>query len=378
MSQKADYYQVLGVAKNASEQDIKKAYRKLAMQFHPDRNPGNKEAEARFKEVQEAYDVLSDPKKRGVYDQYGHAAFEGGMGGAGFGGGSFDMGDIFGEFFEGTAFADFFGGGGGRRRNRPRRGSDIQYQMELTFEQAAFGHKTEISIPRTAECNDCLGRGAQNPDDVQVCPLCHGSGQIQRTQGIFSVATTCHNCSGAGKVVKNPCGTCNGMGRVKKTSKLSVNIPAGVDDGFRIKLRREGEAGENGGPSGDLYLLIRVSEHEFFCREGNHVLLTQKLTFPQAALGCSVEVPTLTGKVKLTVPEGTSSGKKFRIRGEGIVDVHGHGRGDQIVEISVETPKNLSSEQKKLLREFAKMRGEDVDEPSFFDSVSGKVKDFFG
>jgi molecular chaperone DnaJ len=378
MSQKADYYQTLGVAKNAAEQDIKKAYRKLAMQYHPDRNPGNKEAEAKFKEVQEAYDVIADPQKRAAYDQYGHAAFEGGMGGGGFSQG-FDMGDIFGDMFEGTAFESFFGGAGGaKRKNRPRRGSDMQYQMDLTFEQAVFGHKTEISIPRTDECGDCLGKGAVNPSDIETCPICRGSGQIQRTQGIFSVATTCHHCGGQGSIIKNPCKSCQGKGRIKKSSKISVSIPAGVDDGFRIKLRREGESGENGGPSGDLYLLIRVKEHEFFKREGNDVLLTQSLSFTQAALGCSIKVPTLSGSVKLTVPEGTASGKVFRLRGEGVMDVHGHGKGDQLVQIQVETPKSLTSEQKKLLREFAKLRGEEAEEQDFLGRVTEKVKDIFG
>jgi molecular chaperone DnaJ len=377
MSDKRDYYETLGLAKNASEPEIKKAYRKLAMKYHPDRNPGDKEAEQTFKEVQEAYGILSDPQKRAAYDQYGHSAFQGGMGGAGGFAGGFDFGDIMEEFFGGSPFESFFGGGGSRRKNRPRRGSDIQYELELDFQQAVFGHKTEISIPRTEECNKCGGRGAVDRNDVETCPVCQGRGQIQRSQGIFSVATTCHNCNGAGKIVKNPCPSCNGRGINKRSTKLAVTIPPGVDDGYRIKLKREGETGENGGPRGDLYLLIRVRDHEFFKREGNHIILKQRITFAQAVLGSVIKVPTLREKVKLTVPAGTPSGRVFRIRGAGVDDVHGYGKGDQLVEVEVDVPKDLTSEQKKLLRAYAKSRGEEFEEPDFVDKVMGKAKDLF-
>jgi len=380
MSEKQDLYTTLNIPKNCDQSEIKKAYRKLAIKYHPDKNPGNQEAEQRFKEVQQAYDVLSDPQKRAAYDQFGHAAFEGGMGG-GFSGASFDMGDLFGEIFGDSPFGDFFGGFGGRgghSGSRPRRGADIQYQLDLKFEDAIFGTKTEISVPRAEECNKCGTRGAVDQADIVVCPVCHGKGQIQRSQGVFSLSTTCHQCSGKGKVIKKACSDCRGHGYVKKSSKLSVSVPAGVDDGVRIKLRREGEVGRNGGPPGDLYLLIRVEDHEFFERDGNHIILKQRISFTQAALGCSMKIPTLTGSVKLTIPEGTQSGQIFRIRGEGVPDVHGGRKGDQLVDIVVETPKNLDSKQRELLKELASLRGEELEEADFLDRMTEKVKDFFG
>jgi len=380
MNEKQDLYTVLNVPKNCDQAEVKKAFRKLAVKFHPDKNPGNQEAEQRFKEVQQAYDVLSDPQKRSAYDQFGHAALNGGMGG-GFSGQSFDMGDLFGEIFGDSPFKDFFGGsgGGGKSGSRPRRGADIQYQLDLKFEDAIFGTKTEISVPRAEECNKCGTRGAVDHDDIVTCPVCHGKGQIQRVQGVFSLSTTCHQCTGRGKVIKKPCPDCRGQGFVKRSSKLSVSVPAGVDDGVRIKLRREGEPGRNGGPHGDLYLLLRVQEHEFFERDGIHIILRQKISFTQAALGCSMKIPTLNGSVKLSVPEATQSGQIFRIRGEGVPDVHGGGRkGDQMVEIIVETPKNLDSKQKELLKELADLRGEELVEADFLDRMTEKVKDFFG
>lgn len=379
MSEKQDFYTTLEIPKNCDQSEIKKAFRKQAIKFHPDKNPGNKEAEQKFKDVQEAYDILSDPQKRAAYDQYGHAAFQGGMN-SGFSGGSFDMGDLFGEIFGDSPFGDLFGGFGGRggAGARPRRGADIQYQLDLRFEDAIFGTKTEISVPRNEECNKCGTRGAVEHSDIVSCPVCNGKGQIQRSQGVFSLSTTCHQCSGKGKVIKKACPDCRGHGYVKKSSKLSVSVPAGVDDGFRIKLRREGEVGRNGGPSGDLYLLIRVDEHEFFERDGNHIILKQRISFTQAALGCSTKIPTLTGSVKLTIPEGTQSGQVFRIRGEGVPDVHGGKKGDQLVEVIVETPKNLDSKQKELLKELAAIRGEDLEEADFLDRMTEKVKDFFG
>lgn len=379
MSDKRDFYEVLGVTKNASEADIKKGFRKMAMQYHPDKNPGDKSAEQKFKEVQEAYDILSDSQKRAAYDQYGHAAFQMGGQPSGFGGfgGAFDIGDIMEEFFGGNSPFEGIFGSGGSRKSRPRRGSDIQYQMDLTFEQAAFGHKTEIAIPRTEECNTCGGRGGVERDDVETCPVCQGRGQIQRTQGFFSIATPCSNCNGSGRIIKKPCPSCQGKGLRKRTSKLAVSIPAGVSDGVRIKLKREGEPGESGGPAGDLYILIRVQEHEFFDREGNDILLKQKIGFAQAVLGCSIKVPTLREKVKLTIPAGTPGGKVLRIKGAGVESPHGYGRGDQLVEIEIDVPKDLSSEQKRLLREFASSRGEEIDEPGFMGKAAEKVKDLF-
>ncbi|PCJ18448.1 MAG: molecular chaperone DnaJ [Candidatus Cloacimonadota bacterium] len=371
MSEKDDFYSTLGVAKGATESEIKKSYRKAAMKYHPDRNQGDKGAEEKFKSVQEAYGILSDPQKRAAYDQYGHQAFNGGAGG-GFNSGFSDFGDIFEGFFGGS-FGDMFGGGG-QRTNRPRRGKDVPYQMDLSFEQAVFGYKTEISLPRIEECNTCGGRGAVNREDVEGCPICKGQGQIHRSQGIFSVATTCHHCHGGGKIIKKPCHKCNGKGESRKTSKLSVSIPAGVDEGFRIKLRGEGEAGAHGGPKGDLYLIIRVEEHEFFERDGLNIYLSQPISFPQAALGCSIKIPTLTGHVKLSVPAGTDSAQRFRIRGEGVSDVHGRSKGDQIVEIKVMTPKKLDARQKELLKEFSELSGDHLETKGFFD----KVKDFIG
>jgi len=380
MSEKEDCYSVLGVAKNCGEPDLKKAYRKLAVKYHPDKNPGDQRAEQKFKEVQEAYDILSDPKKRSTYDQFGHAAFQ--QGGSGGSGNQFDMGDLFGEIFGDSPFKDIFGSFGGAQgsggRSRPRRGADIQYQMELKFEDAVFGSKTEISVPRTEECNTCGTRGAVDRNDIATCPVCNGRGQVQRTQGVFSMSTSCHQCSGQGQVIKKPCKSCQGHGYVKRSSKLAVSIPPGVDDGFRIKLRREGEAGRSGGPPGDLYLLIRVQEHEFFERDGNHIILHQKLSFAQAALGCTVKVPTLTAGVKLSIPSGTQSGQIFRVRGEGVENVHGGAKGDQLVEIAVETPRNLDNRQKEILKEFADLRGEELENADFIDRVTEKVKDFFG
>lgn len=371
---KEDFYATLGVAKGAAEPDIKKAYRKLAMQYHPDRNPGDASAETKFKQVQEAYDVLSDPKKRSAYDQFGHAAFQGGGGGFN---SSFDMGDIFEGIFGESSFGDIFGFGG-RGKNRPRRGSDIQYQMELSFKEAVFGTKMDISVPRTEVCGDCSGKGARSESDIVTCPVCRGQGQIQRSQGILSIATTCHQCQGVGKSIKNPCGGCSGRGAVKKSSKLSVTIPPGVDNGYRIKLKREGEAGVNGGPQGDLYLLIRVEEHEFFERDGNDIHLDQKLSFAQAALGCTLKIPTLTSNVKLTIPAGTQGGQSFRIRGEGVPDVHTGSKGDQFVKVSVTTPQKLSTKSKELLIEFAKSMGEEVpEEKDLLDRITDKVKDMF-
>lgn len=377
---KKDYYEVLGVDRNASEADIKKAFRKLARQYHPDVNPGDKKAEAKFKEINEAYEVLSDQQKRAQYDQFGHAAF--GQGGAdggagGFGGfGGFGGAD-FGGF--GDIFDMFFGGGGGQRRRGPAKGADLRYNLEITFEEAAFGLEKDITIPRTEKCKKCQGSGAAPGTSPKTCPKCKGTGQIQFTQstpfGRFVQSTVCDECHGDGKVVDTPCPECSGSGLVRKMRQIHIKIPAGVDNGSRVRVTGEGEPGERGGPSGDLYVFIKVKPHKIFTREGNDVISEIKISFPQAALGDSVLVSTLDGKVELKIPEGTQSGTFFRLRNKGIPDVHGYGRGDHHVKVTVVTPNKLTDEQKKILRDFAETLGENPAgvEKGFFE----KVKDAF-
>jgi len=371
---KKDYYEVLGIGKEASEAEIKKAFRKLARKYHPDVNPENKEAEAKFKEINEAYEVLSDSQKRSQYDQFGHAAFGGGGGGGegGFGGGFGDMGG-FGDIF------DMFFGGGGQRRRGPTKGADLKYNMEMTFEEAAFGLEKDISIPRTETCEKCKGSGAAPGSAPKTCPRCNGSGQIQYTQstpfGRFVQSRVCDVCHGEGKTVENPCSECGGSGHVRRTRKIHVKIPAGVDTGSRLRVSGEGEPGDRGGPNGDLYVYIRVKPHKIFNREGNDVITEIKITFPQAALGDEVEVLTLEGPVQLKIPEGTQSDTFFRLRGKGISDVHGYGKGDQHVKVTVVTPTKLTEEQKTLLMDFASTYGEKPAgiEKGFFE----KVKDAF-
>ncbi len=375
---KRDYYEVLEIGRDASDADIKKAYRKLAKQYHPDVNPGDKNAEAKFKEVNEAYEVLSDPKKRARYDQYGHAGVDpNSFGGAGAGFGDFDFGGI------GDIFETFFGGGFGRStrsRNGPQKGADIKYSMQLTFEEAAFGVEKEISINRHENCSTCNGTGAKPGTSPETCKHCNGTGQIQYRQstpfGQFVNVKTCDVCRGDGKIITSPCPDCSGKGRVKKTVRRKVNIPAGIDDGQTISLRGEGEPGMRGGPAGDVYITIAVKPHAIFRRQGNDVVCEMPITFVQAALGAELEVPTLDGKVKYTIPEGTQTGSIFRLKNKGIPYLRGNGRGDQYVKVEIDVPKKLNEKQKELLRQFAEISGDDVYEQrkGFFD----KMKDALG
>lgn len=351
---KRDYYQVLGVAKNATEADLKKAYRRLAMKFHPDRNPDDKDAEEKFKEAKEAYEVLTDAQKRAIYDQHGHAGIDasrqggGGPGGpGGFGGAEF--GDIFGE-----VFGDIFGGGrrGGGGRSQVFRGADLRYGLELDLHQAVFGYTTEIEIPKLMECEVCHGSGAAKGHSPVTCDTCNGAGQVRMSQGFFQLQQTCPRCRGSGKIVKNPCDKCLGQGRIRNTKKLSVKIPAGVDNGDRIRLSGEGEAGRNGGPPGDLYVEISVREHAIFERDGEHLSCEVPVSYATAVLGGSVDVPTLEGEVSLKVPAETQSGRVFRLRDKGVKPVRGGNRGDLFCRVVVETPVSLNAEQRELLRKF--------------------------
>lgn len=373
---KKDLYEILGVEKSASERDIKKAYRRLAMKYHPDRTKGDKALEEKFKEINTAYEILSDDKKRQQYDQYGHAAFEqGGAGGGGFGGGA-DFADIFGD-----VFGDIFGGGRGRGgRPRAQRGSDLRYNLELSLEEAVRGKTMEIKIPVLSQCGDCQGSGAEKGSSAETCSYCHGQGQIQLRQGFFAVQQTCPQCHGRGKVVKNPCKSCHGEGRVERHKTLSVKIPAGVDTGDRIRLAGEGEAGEYGAPSGDLYVQVHVREHSIFTRDGNNLYCEVPISFAQAALGGEVEVPTLDGRVKLKIPSETQTGRMFRVRGKGVKSIRGHDVGDLVCKTVIETPVNLSGKQKELLQAFNDSMGQGSEaakyrpkEKGFFDGV----KNFF-
>lgn len=344
---KRDFYEVLGVGRDASERDVKKAYKRLAMKFHPDKNPGDETATDKFKEVKHAYEILTDPQKRAAYDQYGHAAFEQGSGGGGGGGGA-DFSDMFGD-----VFGDIFGGsrrGGGHQR--VQRGADLRYNMELSLEEAVRGVTKEIEVPTYVSCNSCAGSGAKPGTSAQTCGTCHGQGQVQMRQGFFAVQQTCPTCHGQGKIIKTPCDSCHGQGRIKKTKTLSVKIPAGVDTGDRIRLTGEGEAGEHGAPAGDLYVQVHVREHHIFTREANNLFCEVPVTFTMSALGGEVEVPTLDGRVSLKVPAETQTGRMFRMRGKGVQSVRGGGVGDLICKLVVETPVNLSSKQKELLRDF--------------------------
>ena len=359
--QKRDYYEVLGVSKGASDDEIKKAYRKLAKKYHPDMNPGDKEAEAKFKEVNEAYSILSDEQKRARYDQFGHAGVDpnygaGGPGGpfGGFDMGDIDLGDIFGSFFGGGGFGGF--GGGGARRNGPQKGESLRANLTITFEEAAFGCEKELSLNRTEECDECHGSGCQPGTTAETCPDCRGTGVVrvqQRTGGFaFSSTAACTRCRGTGKIIHSPCKSCGGSGSVKKSKRITVTIPAGIDDGQAVSLRGQGNAGKNGGPAGDLIVGVRVKPHPQFRRDGTTVLYEQPVSFFQAAMGAELEIPTIDGKVKYTLPAGTQVGTTFRLRGKGIPRLQQSGRGDQYVTVSIEVPKNLNAEAKEALRAF--------------------------
>ncbi len=372
---KEDYYDVLGVPRGASEDEIKKAYRQLARNLHPDVNKAP-DAEEKFKEINEAYSVLSDSERREKYDQYGHSAFENG-GQGGFGGfGGFDGADIFGDLF-----GDLFGGGfGARQANRPQRGADLRYDLTIEFEEAAFGTEKDISIPRTEICGHCHGNQAEPGTPITTCSECNGSGQVRFVQqtplGQFASTRICSRCRGEGKTVTTPCSVCHGSGTQRKMSSIHVNIPAGIDDGQSLRLGGRGESGHRGGPPGDLLVLVRVKAHEFFRREGRNVILEAPISFVQASLGDEIQVPTLEGNVNLRIPEGTQSGKVFRLRNKGIKDVRGSGRGDQLVKVKVLTPEKLTTRQKDLLREFATEGGGETPEESkgFFERMKDVLR----
>ena len=372
MAEKRDFYEVLGVKKGASEDELKKAYRKLAKENHPDLHPGDKECEARFKEINEAYEVLSDPDKRAKYDQFGHAAFDpsqGFGGGGGFGGfeGFGGFGDIFSDIF-GGGFG--FGGGGGRNPNAPRKGDNLRATVNIKFEEAAFGVKKDVFVSKIEQCHDCKGTGCAEGTTAEVCPDCKGTGTVMSTKrtpfGMVQSSEQCPKCRGRGKIIHSTCKTCRGMGSVRRQHKVSVSIPAGIDDGQTISLKGQGNAGLNGGPAGDLLITVLVQPHARFERDGTSILLDQEISFSQAALGAEVEVPTLDGKVKLNIPEGTQSGTTFRLKGKGVPFLRNGGRGDQFVTVNVAVPRSMTSTQKNALRRYAETMGETVEQKNIF------------
>ncbi|WP_101910728.1 molecular chaperone DnaJ [Marasmitruncus massiliensis] len=385
MADKRDYYEVLGVSKDASADDLKRAYRKLAKQYHPDMNPGDKTAEAKFKEVNEAYEVLNDPAKRQRYDQFGHAGIDPsyGAGGGGFGGaggfGGFDVGDIFESFF-GGGFGGFGGSNRTRNPNAPIRGNDINVTIGLSFMEAAKGCKQKIQIQRLEQCETCGGTGAKKGTSPETCSECGGTGQVkvqQRTPiGIIQTTRTCTRCNGKGKVIKEPCSSCRGMGRVRHSRTLEVSVPAGIDDGQTFMLRGQGDQGINGGPAGDVNIMVTLRPDELFERDGFDVWCDIPITFSQAVLGDEITVPTIDGKVKYEVPEGTQSGTVFRLRNKGIQYVNGRGRGDQYVKVNIEVPRNLSSKQKDVLKDFEKLSSDKNYEKrkTFFDRLKDAMK----
>jgi molecular chaperone DnaJ len=376
LAEKRDYYEVLGVSKSASAEDIKKAYRKLAKQYHPDMNPNDKDAEAKFKEVNEAYSVLSDDQKRSNYDRFGHAAFDGSAGGGfsgfdGFGFGGLD-----------DLFETFMGGGFGRSKaskNAPQRGNDLQYALQISFEEAAFGTDKEISITRLQNCSVCNGTGAKPGTTVETCKHCQGTGQVRYTQstafGQFVNMKTCDVCRGEGRIITHPCETCHGRGRVSKNSRISINIPAGIDEGQTISLRGEGEPGLRGGPSGDLYVTIHIRPHPIFKREGYDVVCDVPISFAQASLGAEIDIPSLDGKIKYAIPEGTQTATVFKLKGKGIKHIRSNNRGDEYIRVNVEIPVKMSQKQKDLLRQFAEAGGDEglEQKKGFFN----KMKDLF-
>lgn len=369
---KRDYYETLGVSKDVTEKDLKKAYRRVAMKFHPDRNPDDKESEEKFKEASEAYEVLSDSQKRSVYDQHGHAGLDGagGMGG-GYGGGAGGFSDIFGD-----VFGDMFGGGGGRRGG-PSRGSDLRYNLDLALEEAVKGKSVKIKVPTLVSCKPCSGSGSKPGTSAKTCATCGGVGQVRMAQGFFSVQQTCPSCRGQGKTISDPCTSCHGQGRTEETKTLSVKVPPGVDTGDRIRLSGEGEAGGEGGPAGDLYVQVNVRDHEFFERDGKNLYCEVPIGIFEACLGGEIEVPTLDGRVKLRIPEETQTGKLFRLRGKGVTSVRGGVAGDLMCRVVLETPVNLAKDQKQLLEQMRdSMRGKKHSprQESWFEGM----KKFFG
>jgi molecular chaperone DnaJ len=367
---KRDYYEVLGVEKGADEKEIKKAYRRVAMKYHPDRNPDDPDADEKFKEASEAYEILSDAQKRQAYDQFGHDGVNSQFGGGGTG----DFGN-FSDIFS-DVFGDIFGGGGGRRRSGPQRGADLRYNLELSLEEAVKGAEVKIKVPTLVNCDPCKGSGAKPGSDPVPCDTCGGAGQVRMTQGFFSVQQTCPACRGKGTIISDPCNSCHGQGRIQESKTLSVKVPPGVDNGDRIRLGGEGEAGPDGGPAGDLYVQVMVREHELFQRDGRNLYCEVPISFVDAALGGELEVPTLDGKVKLKIPAETQTGKLFRLRGKGVVPVRGGSAGDLLCRATVETPVNLNKRQRDLLNELKDSMeggGNSPQTASWFD----KVKSFF-
>ncbi len=358
-----DYYDILGVDRNASEADLKKAFRQLALKYHPDRNPGDKEAEDKFKEINEAYSCLSDAEKRANYDRFGTAE--------GVGAGFNHFGGGFGDIFE-DIFGDFFGTFSGQRRTRPAKGSDLRYDLEITLMEAAFGVEKIIEVPRWENCAECNGSGAAPGKGPVTCSNCKGTGQVRFQQGFFSVSKTCGKCQGEGKIITDPCKKCKGKGKVKKYREIIVKIPPGVDNGLKLRMTGEGELGFHGGPPGDLYIVLGVAEHEFFKREGLEIYCRVPISFPQAALGAEIEVPTLDGVSKLKIPAGTPSGKPFHLKGKGMPRLGSSAKGDQIVIVNIEVPKHLTARQKELLEEFAKINGDEISK-----GFKDKLKDLF-
>ncbi len=370
---KRDYYEVLGVGRAATDQEIKSAYRKLALQFHPDRNPNNPDAEEKFKEASEAYAVLADSEKRAVYDRFGHAGL-GGVGAGGFDASAFqDLGDIFGDFF---GLGDIFGGGGTRRRSRAQRGADLREDLHLTFEDSIFGTEAKITVRRHESCEECRGTGAAPGKGPVTCRSCNGRGQVRYQQGFFSIARACPTCQGTGSVITDPCARCKGEGRVLRQRTVDAKVPAGVEDGTRIRFSGFGEGGIHGGPPGDLYVVLHVKEHPFFERQGNDLHCVIPISFTQAALGAEITVPTFDGDQVLKVPEGTQSSTTLRIRGKGVPVLNGHGKGDLFVEVRVQTPSKVSKRQRELLQELEGLL--QVENRPQRRTILGKVKDIFG